>query len=172
RRRFTPMPQGRGTRAAHQVDGRTGAVLLDTRLRPSVPISPEAYAVHGIYAEDLQEAPTLAEVWTRVRTLLRGALVVAYNAAFDRRMLAQAAERYGLKRPACRWYCLMEACSAFDDSEDGRWLSLGAVCGELGITGEEYGPAHGARADALAALAVVRALAARAGEDPGASARE
>lgn len=152
------------------LDGASGAVLLDTRLRPAAPISPDAFAVHGIAAEALRDAPVLPDVWPRVRELLRGALVIAYNADYDRRILAQGAERYGLRRPACRWYCLMEACTVFDAPEHGRWLSLGAVCAELDVSAAEYGAAHGARADALAALAVVRALAARhdAGAEAGA----
>ncbi|HEV2459954.1 MAG TPA: 3'-5' exonuclease [Ktedonobacterales bacterium] len=144
------------------VDGRTGAVLLDTRLRPTMPISEGAYALHGISMKDLRKAPGLAEVWPRVRELLRGSLVVCYNAELDRRLLAQAAARYGLQRLACRWWCLMEASTVFDAPDDGRWLSLGDICAELGVTRAEFGPAHGARADARAALAVLRALAARA----------
>jgi Exonuclease len=141
------------------VDGLNGAVLLDTRLRPLAPISPGAYAIHGISASELQDAPALADIWSRVCELLSGALVIAYNADFDRQVLAQAAQRYGLRLPKCRWYCLMEACSVFDAPVDGRWLSLNAVCAELEVQGA---PAHSARADALSALAVVQALAARA----------
>jgi DNA polymerase III epsilon subunit-like protein len=141
------------------VDGLTGAVLLDTRLRPLAPISPGAYAVHGVSSSELQDAPALADIWSRVCDLLSGALVIAYNAEFDRQMFAQAAQRYGLRMPKCRWYCLMEACAVFDAPEDGRWLPLGAVCAELEV---RSAPAHGARTDALAALAVVQALAARA----------
>lgn len=145
------------------VDGRCGAVLLDTRLRPTVPISEDAYAVHGISAADLREAPTLASVWLRVCELLHDALVIAYNADFDRRMLAQSAERYNLRRPVgLRWYCLMEACTVYDAPIDGRWLSLAAVCAELDIPRADYGLAHAARTDALATLAVLRALAVRA----------
>jgi DNA polymerase III epsilon subunit-like protein len=91
--------------------------------------------------------------------LLSGARVIAYNADFDRQMLAQAAERYGLRLPACRWYCLMEACSVFDAPVDGRWLSLSAVCAELEA---QNAPAHRASADALSALAVVQTVAASA----------
>jgi DNA polymerase-3 subunit epsilon len=140
------------------VDGLTSVVLLDTRLRPPTPISPGAYAVHGVSSSEIQDAPALADIWGRICELLSGALVIAYNAEFDRQMLAQAAERYGLRMPKCRWYCLMEACSVFDAPEDGRWLALGAVCAELEVRSI---PTHGARADALAALAVVQALAAR-----------
>jgi DNA polymerase III epsilon subunit-like protein len=141
------------------VDGLSGAVLLDTRLRPLAPIAPGAYAVHGISSLALQDAPALADIWSRICELLSGALVIAYNAEFDRQVLAQAAQRYGLRMPKCRWYCLMEACAVFDAPEDGRWLSLGAVCAELEVRNM---PTHGARADALAAFAVVQTLAARA----------
>lgn len=154
------------------VDALSGAVLLDTRLRPSVPISPEAQAVHGITAGELAQAPALADVWPRYRELTRGALVIAYNAPFDRRMMRQAAARYGLNRPGCQWYCLMDACAILDPFGEGRWQSLESayyLSGAYKTASEGEGPAHRARADALAARAVLHALAAQAESPQGAS---
>jgi hypothetical protein len=56
------------------VDGLTGAILLDTRLRPLAPISPGADAVHSVSESELQDAPALADIWSRVCELLSGAL--------------------------------------------------------------------------------------------------
>jgi DNA polymerase III subunit epsilon len=134
-----------------------GATVLHSLVRPSTAIEPEAAAVHGLSAADLTGAPTLSDLWPQVRDAIRGARIVAYNAEFDRRMLAQSAARYGLKRPACRWDCLMEVCAALSDDGE-HWLSLEAVCWELGVAGG----GHRAFGDALAALDVLRALARRA----------
>lgn len=132
-----------------------GATVLHSLVRPSVPIEPAAAAVHGLTDADLADAPRLADLWPRVRDAIRGARVVAYNADFDRRMLAQSAARYDLKRPGCRWDCLMELCTALSDDGE-RWLSLEAVCWELGVAGG----GHRALGDALAAAEVLRMLAA------------
>jgi DNA polymerase III subunit epsilon len=120
-----------------------------------------ADAVNGLTKADLADAPTVADLWPQVRASLRGARVPAYNAEFDRRMLAQSAERHDLKRPAWHeWVCLMELCAALDIQEqfNGRWVSLTDVCWWLKI----MPGGHRALGDAQAALAVLRELAHRA----------
>jgi DNA polymerase III epsilon subunit-like protein len=150
------------------LDGLSGTVLLDTRLRPSVPITDGAYMVHGITEEELHEVPTLPDLWPRVCQLLAGTLVIAYNAEFDALMLGQGAARYGLEMPRARWWCLMEACSALnpdvDEHGDRRWLSLAAAYYALGIQAP-WAP-HGALADAQAACIVLHELASRATDVP------
>jgi DNA polymerase-3 subunit epsilon len=56
---------------------------LESLVRPSQPIPPEATTVHGISAADLATAPTLAELAPELLTLLAGAVFVAHNASFD-----------------------------------------------------------------------------------------
>jgi DNA polymerase-3 subunit epsilon len=66
------------------------------RLRPSVAISPEAQAVHGISMEDLAGCPRFDEVADEVREVFAQARVlIGYNLAFDIGMLQAEFDRLG-----------------------------------------------------------------------------
>jgi DNA polymerase-3 subunit epsilon len=66
------------------------------RLRPSVPIQPEAQAVHGISMEDLAGCPAFGEVADEVRRVFEQARVlIGYNLAFDIGMLQAEFDRLG-----------------------------------------------------------------------------
>lgn len=66
------------------------------RVRPMVPISPEAQAVHGISMEDLAACPRFAAVADEVREVLAAArILVGYNLAFDIDMLQAEFARLG-----------------------------------------------------------------------------
>lgn len=86
-----------------------GAVLLDTLVRPTCRISPEAMAVNGITEAMVADAPDWKAVWAQAEPLLKGKRILAYNAAFDVRMLKQTCRIHGLKEPYIRSQCLMEA---------------------------------------------------------------
>lgn len=72
----------------------TGEVLLDTLVNPHFPISAEAYAVHGISAAEVADAPTFADLCDIILGLLREKRVITYNAAFDRSILYNELCRY------------------------------------------------------------------------------
>ena len=73
-----------------------GETLINTLLRPVTEVSDEALAVHGITDQELAGAPMFSDLYERVRGFLRSHKLIAYNAEFDRRMLAQTCKRYGL----------------------------------------------------------------------------
>ncbi|MBS1693787.1 MAG: 3'-5' exonuclease [Actinobacteria bacterium] len=131
-----------------------GFVLLETLVRPQSPIAASARAVHGIGMEQLVGAPSMAAVWPCLLRLLGGRTVVAYNVAFDRRVLQQSALRYGLPPLDTEWVCLMEAYALLTGRT--RVISLSAASRENGIAPRE---AHRAAADAQATLALVAAMA-------------
>lgn len=141
-----------------------GAVLLDTLVQTTVPIDGEAQALHGIPPAALADAPTFAAIWPQVLNLIGERPLVSYNAAFDCRLLRQTAKRAGLTIPP-KWdknaRCLMEMYAAYQGGlqADGsyHWWSLSAACHEEGIVADW----HRARADAQAALALLKALAAK-----------
>ena len=43
--------------------------------------------VHGIYPEDVKNAPTFDEIWSEVEETLYGNLMIAHNASFDASVL-------------------------------------------------------------------------------------
>ncbi len=81
---------------------RDGAVLLDTLLRPQRPIPPVVSRVHGLYDHHVRAAPTFPAIWLRLRALLDGRTLIAYNVAFDARLLRQTAARHGIPSPSPR----------------------------------------------------------------------
>lgn len=73
-----------------------GAESRTWRIRPSVPIHPEATAVHGITAADLATSPQFAAAALEFRPLLDAAdVIVGYNVAFDIDMLQAELARAG-----------------------------------------------------------------------------
>ena len=74
----------------------TGAVLIDTYVKPTVPVEDGAAAVHGITAQQLAQAPALPEIWPRLLEVLQGRIIAIYNADYDTRILRQSAQAHGL----------------------------------------------------------------------------
>ncbi|OKJ03979.1 DNA polymerase III subunit epsilon [Streptomyces sp. CB01249] len=161
------------TAAVIAVDDRDGEpVARHTWLAdPGIRIPAQASAIHGISSERAaaegrparevadEIADTLAGYWRR------GVPVVAYNAAFDLTLLTAELDRHGLPPLADRLggaavgpvidpYTIDRA---VDRYRKGK-RNLEAVCVEYGVV---HGGAHDAAADALAAVRVAYAIAAR-----------
>jgi DNA polymerase III epsilon subunit-like protein len=138
------------------VNGKDGRILLDTLICPYNAIPKAATAIHGITNEMVSNAPTYRQIEAELRTLLQGVNVVAYNANFDERMLAQSAELYDLPAVSYRWYCAMKAYQKMVFRR--RWCKLGEACAEMGV---KMNGAHWATADALATRDLVLAMVGR-----------
>lgn len=84
-------------------------------VKPTLPISPQAFAIHGIAEEQLVDAPTFAEIWPTMRDLLVGQTVVMYNASFDLGKLCSSAEPSGIEIPfgEIHTVCAMELFARF-----------------------------------------------------------
>ena len=132
-----------------------GQVLLDTLVRPEQSIPAGVTAVHGLTDADVLTAPRLPDLWPTLHALLDGRPVLAFNAAFDERMLLQGATRHGLPSLTAHWACLMRAYADFATVR--RAPSLAVACRQLGIAA---GGAHRALDDARAALALLYVIAA------------
>ncbi|MFF5444091.1 3'-5' exonuclease [Streptomyces sp. NPDC012888] len=138
---------------------------------PGTAIPEQAAAIHGISTERAAaEGRPAAEVAEEVAAALvahwrAGAVVVAYNAAFDLTLLSAELARYGLPSLADRLGGAetgpvvdpLTIDRAVDRYRRGK-RTLEAVCGVYGVT---LDGAHEAGADALAAVQVARAIAAR-----------
>lgn len=130
----------------------SGRVLFHSLVNPERPVSQEARWIHGISDEELAAAPTLPEIWPALQEAMRDrALLIAYNAAFDRARLAQSAHHYQLPDLTQAWECAMEAYAAFC----GNWSDYHHSYTWIPLAGH-----HRAVGDALAALERVREMAA------------
>lgn len=76
-----------------------GEVLLNTPVRPTVPITPGASAIHRRTDDDLLDAPTFSQIYPALLEALAGRLVVAYNAEFDVRVIGHCCGLLELPSP-------------------------------------------------------------------------
>lgn len=115
------------------------------RVNPLRDIPEAASKVHGIYTEDLREAPTWEKVAPAVNAVLaKSDLLIAHNIGFDGPFLGEELLRVGLTPPDTATFCTME---------NGRWATgtgknpkLGELCWATKV---EYDPAaaHAAEYD-------------------------
>ena len=121
-----------------------GKVLLNTLVNPGrVPINPHAEAAHGITASMLRGAPSLADLWPQIRSILSGNRVVIYNAKFDRRFFPDNLACAGLVE------CAMQAFVAARGVKSARLAEAAAHVGHVWV-----GDAHRALADTQALRSV------------------
>jgi DNA polymerase III subunit epsilon len=65
--------------------------------------------VHGITWRDVAKAPTFGELWPHIAEILTGAeFLAAHNASFDKRVLHQCCDWYGLERPNQDFQCTVQ----------------------------------------------------------------
>ena len=63
---------------------------LTIRVNPTIPINPEAYKIHGISDEDVEDAPTFSEVAKNLAHFIEGCDLAGYNSnKFDIPLLAE-----------------------------------------------------------------------------------
>ncbi len=133
----------------------TGREVLHVLSLPAGRISAKAAEVNGWSRVRLREAG--AQPWPEVHAevaavLSKAAMVLAWNAPFDSRLLAQTAERHELMLPEIKWHDLLEDYRELRSG--GRHRLVDAVERE-GVPEHE---AHTALGDCRAALAVMWAV--------------
>jgi DNA polymerase-3 subunit epsilon len=86
-----------------------GAMLLDTLVKPSIPIPAEVAEIHGISDEKVADDPTFPEVYP-TDAALKEKRVLIYNSAFDIKILNYCCRLHNLPilNLAERSDCLME----------------------------------------------------------------
>ncbi len=119
-----------------------GTVLIESLVRPDRPVHGTASAVHGLHAADLVSAPSWPQVWPRLQKLLLSVPVLAWNAAFDLRLLRQTCDRHDLPFQTPRALCLREV---FKEKHPHVRGTLDAACLTLGLPIRAQ---HRARVDA------------------------
>ena len=147
------------------IDIRTGEILLNTLVRPVNPITDETIAIHGITNEMVAEAPLFSDIAGKITELLSGRIVVAYNVAFDKKMLCSAASYSGLSAPYVDsdFQCAMLTYAQFKSDwnhacGDVKWHSLVNAANQQGI--ELAGVAHRALYDCQLTRALILKMAA------------
>lgn len=149
----------------------SGEVLLDTRVRPTVPVDPRARAVHGISDAELAGAPAWPAVVGRQDKLTRGRKLLAYNAPFDLDAVITSRRAHGLDsglHTRRRWLDAMTTYAPLGWERrwngEWRWVRLADACRQQRVPPEPT--VHRARGGALALVGLINALAARPPEPP------
>ncbi|HEY5188598.1 MAG TPA: exonuclease domain-containing protein, partial [Solirubrobacteraceae bacterium] len=122
-------------------------------VRPSAPLRRGIQRFTGISQAMVDQAPWPDDVLPSLAARLEGRVMVAHNAAFDRRVLRQAFERIGLEWPDPPVLCTAALARAMLPLQKER--RLGALADALGI---EVRQAHRALADAETCARVLCAL--------------
>ncbi|MDZ4270826.1 MAG: 3'-5' exonuclease [Mycobacterium sp.] len=119
------------------VDAHTGRPLLNTLVNPRCPMTPAAQAVHGISEREVTapHIPSWAVVHDRFAQIAEGKVVLAYNADYDRQVVAEDCRRYGVDASGSIshvhwWADVMRPRSDFEGAS--RWLRNGGGHRALG----------------------------------------
>lgn len=139
----------------------SGKVLLESRLRPTIPIEEGATEVHGISIEDLANAPIWPEIAAVVEAILAKRVCVIFNSAFDSRIIENTAKAYNL---SSLWFQKVDTRCAMSLAVDyfgatNRYGTISLVKA-MDFAGVKFqGKAHKASVDAKATADLVQAIA-------------
>lgn len=133
----------------------SGRVVIEAVVRPTVLVHPRAAEVHGRTDESLQGAPAYSAIDAELRRQLAGVHVIAYNASFDQRLLAQTADAFNLPEIACTWECAMQWYARYVGLPGGR----GGYRPVKLPRGDAVNDLHGARGDCLLTLRLLTRMA-------------
>lgn len=91
--------------------------MLNSLVKPRGALSERALRVHGIEAHQLDAAPLWTALWrdegARLLRELGARPIGAYNAPFDRRLLAQTSQDASFAlADSSRWFCVMNVSAA------------------------------------------------------------
>lgn len=139
-----------------------GVVIFESFVKPRyAEVGLQAFQVYRIGPKQLAEASPFPALWRAFSETIKGRNIVAYNAAFDLRMLSQTCAAWADELPhgqfamdslALNWSCLM---NGYTDYNKGKRVSLTEACNRHNI---EPGN-HSAASDARAALALLQTMA-------------
>lgn len=139
--------------------------LLDTYVKPTIPVPSEATAIHGIADKDLTDAPLWKDILPKVLEIIGGNRVVVYNVAFDKNMLMQTTKKALLApiewEKRVSWFCAMTAFAEDYGAWNAhyksyRWQSLSVAMSY--INKPFINDAHSAIGDCMATLDVTNYL--------------
>jgi len=95
------------------IDG-NGDVLMNVRIKPSVPIHPDAQAVHGISNEMVAHCRTFRDIADELNAIVAKRLVVVYNAKFDMNLLINTALRQNVFLTIPTFTCAQDIFSKYN----------------------------------------------------------
>ncbi|MCA1592061.1 MAG: 3'-5' exonuclease [Acidobacteria bacterium] len=129
-----------------------GRIVFNTLVRPVYNSLPPLSKHRRFDRAELAAAPEWTDIWAELSALIDGKLLVAYNAAFDRRALAATCSRYRLTSQERGWRCALQLVKRSVGTKKN--VTLTAACAHHGLEGGT----HRAVADVQATYRLLRAL--------------
>lgn len=143
------------------LDAEKGYPLLNTLIKPTVPISEEARALHGIGEKMLRTAPAIIDV--NIHRVLSGCLIIGYNVDFDMRLINQSLKAYANRAVVpVRVLCLMKLFAqhygSYNPRKGGRqWVGLITAAQHYGLE-PQWEHRHNVEVDARLTLDLYYAM--------------
>lgn len=144
---------------------KTAKVLFDSYVHTTEEISPEAFAVHGISAADIANAPSFEQVASDIAKIIGDKKWTAFNIDFDYKVMANSTHD---KTADCySWLEQKSFCAMYDIAAEfiGATNKYGSIslANAMAFCGVEFeGKAHSASADAVATVKVIQCIARQA----------
>ena len=129
-----------------------GNILYSTLVHPVYNSLPAPSRHHRFDRVEFASAPDWPVVWPEIASLIDGKLLIAYNAAFDRRALSATRSRYHHEAPERGWRCAMQLVKQTIGVR--KSLTLAAACAYYGLEGGN----HRAARDVEATCQLLKAL--------------
>ena len=107
-----------------------GSTLYVQTIKPRRPISEKITALTAVGPEEVEHAPTFAQIWPDLCVALQGRYVLSYNLPFDRDKLRQNAERCGVEPVALIGECLMQRSQQY--FHQSSYPKLADLCRHIG----------------------------------------
>lgn len=133
-----------------------GEIIYETLVQPVFNALPPPSKHQRFSRAELMSAPVWKEIWPQVSAIIDGRLLIAYNAAFDRRAFAAECSRYHLASAERGWRCAMQLVKREVGTK--RSPTLTEACAFYGLEGGN----HRAGRDVQATCRLLKAIAASA----------
>jgi DNA polymerase-3 subunit epsilon len=130
----------------------SGSIVYHSLVRPVFNGLPRQTKGQRFGRGEFDAAPDWPEVWAAVEPLLDNKLLIAYNAAFDRRALSAVRERHRQASPERGWRCAMQLVKRAARTKKN--LTLSEACALYGLEGGN----HRADVDVLATWRLLKRL--------------
>jgi DNA polymerase-3 subunit epsilon len=130
-----------------------GRIVFESLVQPVFNPLPPALKDQRFTRTEFLKAPDWRDLWPAVSSMIDGKVLVAYNAAFDRRALAAMCSRHHQTSTESGWRCAMQLVKSVLRSR--RPINLSQACAHYGVEAGNHRAARDVQATAHLLLAVL-----------------
>jgi DNA polymerase-3 subunit epsilon len=127
---------------------------LETVVKPPIPASLSSLGHSRLSYDQLESAPTFAQVWSSIHEFVSGKVLIAHNSAYDKGVLERELKVIGLDGSSIPFLCTLEWSRKILKNKLSSF-SLEAVCGYFDISTLN---AHEAISDTFATMMLMSCL--------------